>query len=196
MHIQTESIAMFLHIGLVVVGMMLGAVLHSALLLIRRSETTTQMRPWVPVIRRVEPLMPFIALTVLLTGAWLLHLSGGEFSWTDGWVLTSVVGLVVAEAVGGSLAPRSHALTAAIENSTDGPVTTDLRRRALDPRLFCGSHFVTAEFFAIIFLMSAQPTAVWSCIILVVAGTVGVLTGLPFTRQPRQSRSAPEPVTQ
>ncbi len=186
MGIDTNGVAMFLHIALVVGGMMLAAVLHTALVMVRRARTVAELRPWVPVIRRVEPLMPFVALAVLGTGAWLVHLSGGEIEWTHGWILASVVGLVVAEGVGASLAPRSRSLTTAIDDAPEGSIGPEVRRRVLDPMLWHGSHFVTAVFFGIIFVMAAQPSGVASSLILVAAGVIGVLSAVPFVREPHE----------
>lgn len=185
MNVDTEGVAMFLHIAFVVVGMMLAAVLHVSLIQSRRATRVAEMRPWVPVIRRVDPLLPIAALVVLGTGAWLIDLSDGEFEWGQGWILTSLVALIVAEAVGASLKPRTHALTVAITESPDGPVTPELHQRAVDPVLWFGAHFITAMFFGIIFVMSAHPAGTWQPIVIVViAALIGLLSAVPFVREP------------
>lgn len=103
------------------------ALLHLALIQLRRAEVTEETRPWVPVIRRVEPLLPWVALAVFGTGAWLIHLSGGEVTWDQGWIVTSIVALVVAEGVGGMLSRPSQSLTEAVLRAPDGSITKDLR---------------------------------------------------------------------
>jgi hypothetical protein len=91
-------------------------------------------------------------------------------------LLTSLIGLVFAETVGAALAPRSGALIRTIGAAADGPVSAELHRRALDPVLWFGSHFVTATFFGIIFLMSAKPTGALAPVaVLVVAAMVGLV---------------------
>jgi hypothetical protein len=183
MGVDTEGFALFVHIALVVAGLMMAAVLHAALLQLRRAPTFADMRPWVPVIRRVEPLLPLAALGVFASGAWLIELSDGAWAWDQGWILTSIVGLVVGEAVGAALAPYSHALTAAIADAGDGTVSPEVRQRSLDARLWCGSHFITAVFFGIIFLMSAKPNGVWGPIgIIVASGLFGIASAVPFLR--------------
>ena len=182
MGIDTSGVVLFVHIALVVVGMMLAALVHLALIELAHARNTTTMRPWAAVIKAVEPALPLVALAILGSGAWLLHLSGGEFKWTDGWVYVSLAGLIAAEAVGAILSPTGRALRMAITSSTDGPVPEALRRLAHSWRLWVGAHFASAEFFGIIFLMSAKPSSTWACVVvLVVAGVLGVLTALPFT---------------
>jgi hypothetical protein len=185
MNVDTEGLAMFLHVGLVVVAMSLASILHLSLIQMRRAETSAELRAWLPILRRVEPLMPLLALAVVGSGAWLIELSDGEFSWGQGWIVVSLVAVVIAEAVGASLNPRSHALARAIGAAGDTPVGPDLRRRAADPVLFFGGHFVTAVFFGVIFLMTAQPTGTWAPMLYIaLAGVIGVLTAVPFVRPP------------
>jgi len=184
MNVELEETVLFLHVALVVIGMMLGAILHTALVQLMRSSSVAEMRPWVPVIRRVEPLLPAVALAVLGTGAWLVQLSDGGVEWSQGWVWTSVVALLVAETVGGALSARSHALTAAILAAAPGLVDAGLRDRSRDWLLWVGSHFVTAVFFGVIFLMTAQPSGTWAPFAAVIAaGLAGVLSAIPFIRR-------------
>jgi uncharacterized membrane protein len=184
MHVDTAGIALFLHLASVVAGMMLAAVMHTALIQMRRSTTVAEMRPWTPVLHRVEPVLPVTALAALATGAWLVHLSDGEFSWGQGWLLTSLIGLVIAETFGAALAPRSGALTRAVAEAADGPISAELQQRAQDPVLWFGSHLVTATFFGIIFLMSTKPAGAWApIVVLVIAAMVGLALAALLARQ-------------
>jgi hypothetical protein len=190
MDIDTSGIAMFVHVALVVVGLMMAAVLHFGLIQLWRSTNTAEMRPWAPTIRHIEPILPVVALAILASGAWLIHLSGGEFTWGDAWIYMSLAGLVIAEGVGGLLAPASHDLTAAVTEAPKEPVSDDLRRRARNPALWYGAHFVTSQFFGIIFLMSAKPSSPWmALVVLVVAAAVGLTSAVPFAQ-----KSQPKPV--
>lgn len=191
MDIDTEGMVMFAHVALVVVGMMMAAVLHTGLIQMRRARSTAEMKPWVALIKRLEPLLPVFALGILGTGGWLVHLSGGEIKWGDAWVVTSLVGLFVAEGIGAALSSASHALTGAVAGAGDGPVDADLHHRTQAPALWYGSHFITAVFFGIIFLMTAKPTEpVVAVGTLVVAGLVGLGSAVPFVRHP-EARAHP-----
>ena len=87
----------------------------------RAAREVAAIRSWPRVIAIVEAALPALAVLILLTGAWLLHLSDGEFAWSHGWVIASMVGLVVAAAAGAAVGPRSAALRRAINTARTGP---------------------------------------------------------------------------
>lgn len=179
---------LFLHISFVIISLSLATLLHTALFLVRTARDVAAIRAWPAVISVVEPLLPVGALAILLTGLWLLSLSDGEHALGDGWVIAAIVGLVGAEVVGALLAPRSKALREAIKQAPDGPLGSDLRRRTLDPALWLGAHAATATFLAVVYVMVAKPSGLWSGVIIAVVAVLGALSGLPFTRP---ARSAP-----
>lgn len=191
MDVSTYSVVLFVHIAVVIVALSMAAVLHTALLMLRQATTTQVVRPWMPVIRALEPLLPLAALVLVGTGAWLIQISDGEFAWGDGWVVTSIVTLVVAEGLGAFIGPRSAALQAAVRESGDGPVTADLHRRATDPVIWLTAHVNTAAFFGVVFLMTAKPSTAWSAAVVVIAALLGAASALPFiARRPTTGRSA------
>lgn len=193
MAVTTSEVVLFAHLTLVIVGLALAAVVHTALIMVRAAEYVSDLRPWPRVIERVEPMLPVVALLILASGAWLLHLSGGEFTWSAGWVTTSLIGLLVAELAGAAVAPRSRALRRAIRAVDPGPVTTDLRRRVTDPWLWLVAHAGSADFLAIVFLMVVKPSGGWSAVVLVAVIAVGALTAVPFLRRTRGVPPVPAP---
>ena len=182
MKLTAADFALFLHIFFVIAGLCLAAVLHAGLLLVRAARDVAAIRAWPRVIAVLEPVLPAIAVLVLLTGAWLLHLSNGEFSWQQGWVTTSLVGLLCAEAAGAAMGPRSAALRRAINQAPDGPVGADVRRRILDPVLWCIPNGVTATFLAVVFVMVVKPSGLWSAVVIAAVGLAGALSGILFSR--------------
>ena len=87
---------------------------------------------------------------------------------------TSVIALVVIEGFAGAmLAPKAKALTKAVEDAADGPVPESLHKAAMEPRIWHISHIATFGFGAVVFLMSAKPSGVWSPIIVVVGVAIG-----------------------
>jgi len=148
------------------------------------------IRSWPRVIAVVEAALPIFAVLVLLTGAWLLHLSNGEFAWSQGWVAASLVGLVAAEAAGAAVGPRSAALRRAINTAADGPLDAELRRRIRDPALWCVPNAITATFLAVVFVMVVKPSGLWSAVLIAVIALLGALSGIPFSRPVRTGRRA------
>lgn len=180
---RTYDVVLFLHILAAVVGFGVAAVLHTSLFRLRAATELRQVRDHMPVLRRAEPLFPISAVLLLGLGAYLLHLSGGEFSWSDGWVRVAVVALVVVEAVGGAVIGRaSKQLQAAVAAAPEGPVDPSLRAMLSDRALWLGSHFNTAVIASVILLMTAKPSGLASVVIVLVGAVVGVASAVPFTR--------------
>ena len=188
---EATEVVLFLHIAFVIVGLMMAAVLHASLALMRRATTVAQLRPWPPVIHRLEPLLPLAAVGILATGLWLIRISDGEFRIGEGWVLVSLVALVVVEGVGGLVSRRSKELQLAIRTAPDGPVPPRLRRP--EPALWYTAHFGTAVFFGIIFLMVVKPSAVWSMVVVLVAAILGLASTVPFVRTNGRSQTVDVP---
>src|SRR5579884_2465778 len=97
MHVSLYGVLLFLHITAAIAGFAIGGVLHVALPRAAGAKTVGEMRMWLSVTHRLEPLLPITALALLGLGSWLIHLSGGGIRWSDGWIITAVVTLVAVE---------------------------------------------------------------------------------------------------
>ena len=179
---DAEGTVMFLHVAVVILTFMVAGVLHVALLDMRRTDRSSDLAVWAGLVRRLEPLMPVGGLLILGTGGWLVELSDGEFSWSQGWVVTSTVALLAVEGAAAAwLRPRTRALTAAVSTAGDGLVPVDVRRLILDPVLWYVSHLATVTFFGVVFLMAAKPAGTWTpTAILIASAALGLLSAAPF----------------
>jgi hypothetical protein len=189
MHVTLFGFVLFLHILTAIVAFMMAAIVHAGLPALARARDVREMRSWAAILHRLEPLFPIAALILLLLGAWLIHLSKGTIHWGDGWLLTSLIALIVVEGVAGAkLAPKAKAAVKAVEESPDGPVPDSLRRTAgLEPWIWYPSHVATFGFAAVVFLMAAKPSGAWAVVIVV----VGALIGVAVARLQLQALSAP-----
>ena len=179
MHVTLFGFVLFLHILTAIVAFMMAAIVHAGLPALARAKDVREMRSWAAILHRLEPLFPIAALILLGFGAWLVHLSDGEIKFSDGWLLTGLITLVVVEAIAGiKLAPRAKAAVRAVEEAADGPVPDSVRQTALEPWIWYPTHVATFGFAAVVFLMAARPSGVWSVIIVI----VGVLIGLAVSR--------------
>jgi len=176
MHVTLSGFVLFLHILTAIVAFMMAAVVHAGLPALARARDVREMRSWAAVLHRLEPLFPIAALVLLLLGAWLIHLSKGTIHWGDGWLLTSLISLIVVEGIAGAkLAPKAKAAVKAVEDAPDGPVPDSLRRTAgLEPWIWYPSHVATFGFAAVVFLMAARPSGAWSVVIVIVGALIGV----------------------
>lgn len=189
MHVTLFGFVLFLHIFTAIIAFMMAAIVHAGLPALARARDVREMRSWAAILHRLEPLFPIAALVLLLLGAWLVHLSDGEIHWGDGWLLTSLIALIVVEGVAGAkLAPKAKAAVKAVEDSPDGPVPDSLRRSAgLEPWIWYPSHVATFGFAAVVFLMAAKPAGGWAVVIVV----VGALIGVAAARLQLRALSAP-----
>ena len=175
MSVSLYGVILFFHIAAAIAGFMIAGVLHVAMQALGRGHTVAEVRFWARVVHRLDPLFPLVALLLLGFGAWLIHLSGGAFSWSDGWLLTSVIALIVVEGTMGVLvAPRSKTLVRRIEESADGRIPDDVQRLARDPVLWHLAHVASVGFIAVVFLMAAKPSGAWSVVLVIIGALLGL----------------------
>jgi len=174
MHVTLFGFVLFLHILTAIVAFMMAAIVHAGLPALARARDVREMRSWAAILHRLEPLFPIAALLLLGFGAWLIQLSKGEIHWGDGWLLTSVITLIVVEGISGAkLAPKAKAAVKAVAAAADGPVPDSVRRTALEPWIWYPSHVATFGFAAVVFLMAAKPSGAWAVVIVIVGALVG-----------------------
>lgn len=188
---------LFAHVIVAVVAFAVAGVLHVGQWYSRSAGTVAELRIWGRVAHRLEPLFPALAIVLFGLGAWLLSLSDGGFRWSDGWVITSAVGLGVMELVGGALlAPRSKKMSALLADAPDGPVDPAVRATACDPAVWALSHFATGTALGIVFLMTAKPSGAVSVAVVVLAAAVATAVGAAGARTAVRGRVAvAEPAT-
>jgi hypothetical protein len=173
--ITTGGVVLFLHIGVAVIGFMIAAVLHAALHAMPRARSIEGARPFATLVHRLEPLLPIMALLLLGLGAWLIHLSDGEFEWKNGWIMTAVITLVVVEGLAGALlAPRTKKLTQLVDAAPDGEISAEVRQAMVNPIVWDVAHIATVGFLGVVFLMAAKPSGTASVIIVVVSAALGI----------------------
>jgi hypothetical protein len=187
MHVTLYGFVLFLHILTAIVAFMMAAIVHAGLPALARARDVREMRSWAAILHRLEPLFPIAALLLLGFGAWLVHLSG-QIKFSDGWLLTGLISLVVFEAVAGAkLAPKAKLVVRLVEEAADGPVPDVVRQGALEPWIWYPTHIATFGFAAVVYLMAAKPSGAWSPVIVI----FGVLIGVAVTRLQLRALSAP-----
>jgi hypothetical protein len=178
MDIHGTDVVLFLHIAVAVFTFAVAGLLLTGLGQMRRAESVAVLRSWERLTHRIEPWFPILVLILIALGGWLIALSDDAFSWGDGWVLTSVVTLVVMEAYGGIvLAPNGKRLHAMLEGLPDGPVPVEVDAAVRNPLVWAGAWGETGLATGILFLMPTKPAGVWSVVIVVVLGLASVAIG-------------------
>ena len=187
MGISLFGFVLFLHISFVVIAFAMAGVVHAGMPAIARARDVNQMRPWAEILNRLDPLFPLVALMLLGLGSWLVHLGAhtdDAFSFKDGWVITSIVTLVVIEGIAGAmLAPTAKKLVGTIRETADGAPSAELRAATRDPKIWYPGHIATFGFLGVVFVMAAKPAGEWAWLFPTIGAAVGVaLARLQLTR--------------
>ena len=185
------NVVLFLHILVAILAFGCATVLHTTQFVMRGATSTATLKSWSPVSSRIEPIFPILALVLFGLGAWLLGLSDGEFGWSDGWVIVSVVGLALMEILGGAvLAPHGKHQHEAIMAAADGPIDRRLREVLLHPAVWAVTFFETSTALGIVYVMTNKPSGLASALIVGACAVGGALLGASFARS---AVSSPRP---
>src|SRR3954453_11126006 len=179
MQITLFGVVLFLHIAIAIAAFAMAGVMHTAINVVARGRSVQELRSWGAVMHRIEPLFPVMALLLLGLGIWLVHLGAhtdDAFSFSDGWVITAIVTLVVVEAAGGMiLAPHGKKLTGLIEHASDGALPDDIFATATRTLFWDVIHITTFAFLGVVFLMAAKPSGGWAPVFPIVGAIVGLI---------------------
>ena len=168
------NVVLFLHIAVMLIAIGVSSALHSAEWAARRASTTAEVQALRRIPRRIEPLFPILIVALFGLGAWLLHLDHPTYHYRDGWVLSSIVALVLLLAVGaGVLAPRATRLDALLAAAPADDLPQPVRAALRDRVTWTASHASTGLALAVVFNISIKPGTVTSAAALI----VGVLAG-------------------
>jgi hypothetical protein len=170
---------LFVHVAAaaVLIGTMLVEVLAGVQL--RRAGDLRAVRTWVGFVRPMTAISGAAWLLLLMSGG---HLAGVRWSFSDGWITVSAIGLLVAASVG----PLVHGrrLKAIGEDAAgDGAVPADLRRRIADPVLWASVHALIGVGLGFIYAMTNKTDFVGTTLALVLPAVVGAVVGVLAARR-------------
>lgn len=177
MGVHVYTVALFLHVGVVILTFMIAAILHATINLLVRAETAEQARPLARVVHRLDPLFPILAIFIFGFGMWLIGASPKDAKWhfTDGWILTGFITLVVIEGLAGALlAPHAKKMVAAIEAAPAGPLSAEVRATTRDPFIWYVAHTATVGFLGVVFVMTNKPSGGVAVLAVIIAVVVGL----------------------
>jgi Predicted integral membrane protein (DUF2269) len=183
--VSRYDVILSLHILAAVFGFAVAGAAHSTMFRLRGATDMSQVRSHLAVLNKVGMLFGIAALLLLVFGADLIHLSSGarKVHWGDGWILTSLVSLIVVEAIGGIVIGRGvKAISRKLESTPAGPVTADTRALLADRPIWLASHATTAVMASIVFVMVGKPSTTGAIVTVLIGAVVGAVSALPFTK--------------
>ncbi|HEY1469229.1 MAG TPA: DUF2269 family protein [Candidatus Acidoferrum sp.] len=146
--------------------------------LLRGATTAGEARSWLRIYRASLPVSGPGLLVLILTG---FYMAGVNNMTKEGWVIATVIGIVLALAIGfGMLLPRFKKLRPVLQ-SADGtaPLSAEVLGRIKDPVVATLIRIRTMLAVGIVYLMAAKPTLVPSFVVLLASIGVGVILAAP-----------------
>jgi uncharacterized membrane protein len=183
--VSQYAVILSLHILAAVLGFATAGAAHSTMFRLRRAQDMSQVRSHLAVLDKVGPLFGISALLLIVLGGYLIHLSPSneKFHWSDGWILTALITLVLVEAVGGLVIGRGvKAIIGKLESAPDGPVTAETRALLADRPVWLASHATTAVIASVVFVMVGKPSAAGAIVTVVIGAVVGIVSAIPFAK--------------
>jgi hypothetical protein len=159
--------------------------------MMRRASSVQEVRVWGGIGRILSQyfVFPAAALVILLSGGYIISKLDPLYSWSDGWVIWSVIALIVATA-GGFLivTPRMKAIGAAAGAAPDGPVPANVTEKLSDPAIFAVMHGNMMIFIAIVWNMTTHPGGVGAFLAIVILAAIGVASAYPMYQRQQKAR--------
>ncbi len=140
--------------------------------LLRGSTTAQAVRTWLGIYRVSLPMSGPALLVLILSGGYLGGVTGAS---KEGWVLASVIGIVVALGIGFALVmPRMKGIKAALP-AGDGELTGDVLARVQDGVIVTLIRIRAFIALGIVYLMTTKPALGTAFAVLFGAVVVGIL---------------------
>ena len=186
---STYHTVLYLHFLSIFAGVGAATIMVLCSYRVRAAATLEQAVPWGMVAGKTKNAFPIVVLALFATGA---YMTSDVWSWGDGWIWPSIVGLALIGLQGPLVAgPRAEALKKALMENGPGPLGEKARRLARDPMLWIVTLANPATVFAIAWNMTEKPGTFAAIASIVIAYAVGAAVALRLTRMPA---AEPEPV--
>lgn len=167
------GLGLFLHLTAVVAAFWFGMMIHGGVARLWRAGECGEARAACAQIAGGEKAMPWVALALLATGAYLTQ-SG--WNWTRPWILVSIAGLILIEGVGASAGKKMRAVAARLPSA--GRVPEEVAAALRAPLARAGHYFPPVTALGVMLIMVMKP-GVWAGVaILVIAAILGGAAGL------------------
>ncbi len=179
------DIALFLHLLSLLVAVAVAALSTLAALRLRGATATSEARQWVAFIGKVVRVFPIAIVGLLLTGGYMAQSIGG---WSNPWIVAAVFGLVLIAALGAGVeGSRGRLLRRELETAGWSDRARQLTR---DPVFWSARGMTLTLVVAVVFIMTAKPSAVGCVVTLAIALVAGVLVAMPLWSAPKPRAAA------
>jgi hypothetical protein len=179
---DTYSVMLFLHIVSLAIGLAAATLLVLSLFRLRDAVTLDDAALWGAFAHNTEKAFPVAIIGLFATGA---YMTSDTWSWTTGWILVSLIGLVVLSTVGpvvGGWAGKQ--LTRTLQENGPGDLGDTARRMTRHPAHWVSELGNVGLVFGIIWNMTQKPGTLEAVAALLVAYVIALALALRFSRAP------------
>jgi uncharacterized membrane protein len=171
------SVALFLHILSLLAAAGATALVILASLRLRAAKTGAEAFPWGVLAAKSAKTFPIASVGLFLTGAYMVHNVG--FSWSAGWVVMAILGLIFLNVEGAVLGGgHGKKLGAALKESGPGPVSDHVRELTNEKLHWVVSFGAPGLVLGIVWNMERQASLGGSLLAMLVGYGAGAAIGL------------------
>lgn len=174
------SLMLFLHFIFLICAVAASALAGFAALRLRSVETAAEAAHWGAFVRRVVPTFPVASVGLIGTGA---YMTSKVWTWSTPWILAGLAGLITIMMLGAGVEGQRARATSA-ELHVAG-LSQRARYLLRDPVAWSAKATTWTLLLAVMFVMTAKPTAAICALALALALVCGVLLAVPFWASPR-----------
>jgi hypothetical protein len=185
---DTYQAVLFLHIVSLAIGFGAAAVLAVCTFQLRAAQTLADAVPFGALAGKTEKAFPIAIIGLFATGA---YMTSDVWTWSTGWIVVSIVALVVVALQGPLVAGRAgHKLKVALMENGPGPLGPVPRGLARHPALWIPEFANLGTVFGIVWNMTHKPGTGEAIAAVVIGYAAGVLFATRFTSLSTETASA------
>jgi hypothetical protein len=169
--VSSYAFALVVHLFALIAAFGAAAVLHVAMIEVRTAQTAGDALRRLAVAHKASRVFPVAMLALVASGAWMVHRS---WSWTSGFVVAGLAGVVFLGLCGDAVAGRRAAGVArSLAARPDGPVSAVVTDRSW----WCASFASSGIALAVVVDMVTKPSLAIAVVVLVGGGVLGAAAG-------------------
>lgn len=177
---DTYQTVLYVHLLSLLVGFGAGSVLSVCLFHLKAAQTLADAVPWATVAGKTEKAFPVAVVGLFLTGA---YMTSDVWSWSTGWILVSLFGLIVVALQGPLVGGRAgKQLERALHANGPGPLGDEARRMTRHPGLWVTEFANVGVVLGVIWNMTQKPGTFQAILAVLIGYGLGAAVALRATR--------------
>lgn len=177
---DTYQTVLYVHLLSLLVGFGAGSVLSVCLFHLKAAQTLADAVPWATVAGKTEKAFPVAVVGLFLTGA---YMTSDVWSWSTGWIIVSLFGLIVVALQGPLVGGRAgKQLERALHANGPGPLGDEARRMTRHPGLWVTEFANVGVVLGVIWNMTQKPGTFQAILAVLIGYGLGAAVALRATR--------------